>query len=238
MGLHNNLVQYQPSCAPTFQGTHNEKMRQFKNWLDTEYPADIAMTRRDAQTWIESPFGHRGAFIATIAASVDPRMVKKHRETKEPNPYLGARKLSYFQAMGGNWSYKNAVNNARIKLWMENDGPIWDEDQNVPPMIGAAVQDFEPEPRKWGIRIAGSPWVLHKDRRYIELRVLRTIRHQFVDAEDNSLDEELIRPYLPAQSSNAIHQGVTQEMEIILRDYEWDNIRGVTYAGKNIIIID
>lgn len=226
-----STVAFDPAEKPTLNGTAAEKREQFYAWLNSRYPTDLRMARADAKAFIESPFGHKGAFIATVQTDTDARL------RKTGNPHPSTRKRSRSQVLGGSWSYQNAVNNARLRSMTDN-GPIFEDGASRPPVgSDGKPKEFIPEPRKWGQRVHGTPWVVHKDKDYLELMMLRSLSTSYYD-ETGDLDEATIRPFKPAKRSNAKHQGVTSENEVILRDYTWQNVHVFTYAGRNIYIED
>ncbi len=149
-----------------------------------------------------------GATFVTIESATDPRMVKKHRETGEPNPYLGAVKVSRVNGIV-NWIYSNSVNNQRVR-----------EDK---------VNDFVPESRKWGERrllASGniSPFVDHKTNVYLELKVERSLGYHYEMPDGTIVPNQNIEPYLPARRPT--RQGL--DKEVILRDYRLDSITSIT----------
>ena len=157
----------------------------------------------------------RGAQPVTIVTETDSRMVKKHRQTGDPNPYLGrVVKRSRVNGMV-NWVYANSVNRQRGREGEE--------------------QDFTPEPRKWGERVAGTPFVAHKGALYLELKVERAVEEPVYLCDGQEIDRAQIAAYLPKRRSNAGHQGV--EQEVILRDYRVDSIREITFGGRHCIVV-
>ena len=176
----------------------------------------------------------RGAEFVTITARVDARLVKKDRETGEPNPYAGATKVSRVNGLI-NWCYANSVNNQRKREDVEGE--------------------FVPESRRWGqrrfVNAAGepvydrsasvrlSPFVDHKQAVYLEMKVERSLGHQYEAVDGSPLTDEQVAPYLPARSSSS-----RQEVEnpVILRDYTLDkngesNILAIAIGGENYVIV-
>ena len=181
----------------------------------------------------------RGAFFATIEARVDARLVKKHRETGEANPYAGATKYSRVNGCL-NWCYANSVNNQIKREATE----------------GEAVLEFTPEQRRWGQRrfvnaegkpvydrllaVRMSPFVDHKQAVYLEMKVERSLEHQYEAADGSPLTDEQVAPYLPARGNEARRQGV--ERPVILRDYTLEkdgesNILSITMDGEKYVIV-
>ena len=171
----------------------------------------------------------RGAEFVTITARTEPKMVKKHRETGEPNPYIGTRKISKVNGMV-NWCYGQSVNNQRIR---EGNS-----------------EHFFPEPRKWGQRrcidaegqpvydrtasVRLSPFVDHKQAIYLELKVQNALEHRYEAPDGTVLTDEQVAPYLPARSRSSRQE---VDNEIILRDYTLlkngkSNILAITMDGE------
>ena len=145
----------------------------------------------------------------TIVATVVPSM------RKTGNPFYGrVTKTSTVNGMIG-FKYENSVNNQRKR---ENIG-----------------KEFVAEPRKWGVRIAGTPIVEHKGQSYLEVKVQRVF--DTVYCVDNRLacDEEIkaIKGFFPTNKDNR------QEVEkpVILRDYCLDSINEIRIAGKWYTIV-
>ena len=170
----------------------------------------------------------RGARFVTIVSRTEPAMVKKHRETGEPNPYYGATKISRVNGCI-NWCYENSVNNQR-----QREGN---------------AEHFHPEARRWGQRrfynaegqpvydrtasVRLSPFVDHKGWVYLELKVQNCIEHRYEATDGTVLTDEQVAPYLPLKGES--RQGV--DKEVILRDYTMDkdgkcNIMSITMDGE------
>ena len=152
-----------------------------------------------------------GAKVVTILAETDPSM------RKTGNPFIGrVRKVTLANVSIG-FVYANSVNRARVKEGVE--------------------PDFTPAPRKWGVRINGTPLVEHKGQYYLEVRWLRTMSSFLTLDREEVKDEETladIKSFIPTKSSNAEHQGL--EDEIILRDYKLESIRALIYGGETTLI--
>lgn len=145
---------------------------------------------------------------------------------KTDNPFFGRVTKRSFTTVQIGASYANAVNNRR-----EKEGV-------------ADIEPFTPKPRKWGVRINGTPLVIHvkkgedKPRYYMECRVLQT-NHEpeyYLDGVfvDNIPLRDQILSFISAPSSNAAWQGVTDE--IILRDYALDSIVQVKMDKETYVI--
>ena len=114
---------------------------------------------------------------------------------KRDNPFFG-RVLKITDAAGPiGWQYKRVVNRQRTR-------------ENAP-------ADFQPQPRAWGQRLAGTPLVEHNGRFYLEVKV-QNATSRFIDAETGEpIDRRELAPFLPARKSES---GPTKK-PIRLRDF-------------------
>lgn len=151
------------------------------------------------------------ATFTTIITRTEPNM------RKGGNPFVG--NIFKISRVNGiiNWHYVNSVNNQR-----EREGK---------------VADFVPQPRKWGQRIEGTPLVEHKGHHYIELKVERSLGHEYVYANGDSFStEDLQRLQLFLVKSKQPETQQTDK-EIILRDYDIGNIIAIVYGGTQYIVV-
>jgi|MDTC01.1.fsa_nt_gb hypothetical protein len=149
----------------------------------------------------------KGASFVTLLAETVPAMRKTN------NPFLDrVTKRSRVNGAIG-WIYPNGVNRQRIR---EGGEP-----------------DFEAFPRKWGERIKGTPFVEHKGKTYLELKVENVLGTEwFLDGEPISPeDREAVNAFIPTKVEGARQQ---VENPVILRDYNLANIREITFDGMTI----
>lgn len=142
----------------------------------------------------------KSATAVTILAETNPAMRKTN------NPFAAATKLSSVNGMIS-WLYETAVNKQRLR---EGNEP-----------------DFEAQPRAWGARVKGTPLVVHKDKVYLELKVQKSLEHQYkLGDKIISHDEikEFLKPIAP-QPQQALVK------EVVLRDYDLKNIRSIKLNG-------
>lgn len=182
----------------------------------------IDMIELDLNGLIDLLHERRGTQIVSIVTETIPSMNKKN------NPYYDKEKgtfrvtkRSWVNGMIG-WNYSNSVTNQRLREGHESP-------------------EFIAQPRKWGERIAGSPFVKHGDTLYLELKVERTVERPlfYLDGEllveeyDNDVLED-IKKYIKIPK-----QAMTQETdkEIILRDYRLDNILSIRCGGQDYRIL-
>jgi hypothetical protein len=172
-----------------------------------------AATTLSRSDLVEKMKGRRGSFFVTIVADTDPRLLKTG------NPFAGVRKISRVNGLL-NWIYENAVNNQRVR-------------ENQPLDSTGEVEHFDAKPRKWGERIRRddgtvTPLVEHKDRHYLELKVQKSLGHEYRDSTGAVLDPAQVAKFIPNRK-----EGERQEVDspVILRDYAIENIVQITIDG-------
>jgi len=160
----------------------------------------------------------RGASVVSIIAKTEPKFRKKL--DGQPNPYIGdVIKTSHVNGMM-NWRYENAVNAQRER---EGNG-----------------EHFTAHARKWGQRLSRedgtiTPLVEHKGKHYLELKVERSLSHQYSGQDGTIHDDETINPWLLARSKSKRQE---TEKEIIVRDYAVDSIHQIRLDGKTLTVVD
>jgi hypothetical protein len=152
-----------------------------------------------------------GATFVTIVAKTTPDYVGGKK-----CPVADVHKIAVVNGVI-NWSYANAVNNQRLR-------------EETPTDANGAVEFFTPEARKWGVRLHDEvnrrllPLVEHKGKRYLELKVQRSIGHRFYDSTGKQVANETVYPHIRKKT-----EGRRQEVEnpVILRDYALENIKAI-----------
>jgi hypothetical protein len=114
-----------------------------------------------------------------------------------------------------NFRYQNSVNRQRTRE--------------------ALVADFVAAERRWGSHVVGTPFIVHitKDgqrKMYLEMKVERSLGYEYLDAQGNEISKEQVNLYLPKKNDS--RQGV--EKEVILRDYDVQNLTGVRINGVEV----
>lgn len=167
----------------------------------------------------------RGATPVTLETQTEPELLASTRVLEPdlfgglivrniPNPFRG--QVVKVAVVNGiiNFYYENSVNNQRVR-------------EELP-------DDFVAFPRKWGQRIAGTPLVEHNDKTYLELKVERSLGHEYRHRDTGQvIPKELIRPFLKPRYPS--RQGV--EKEIILRDYALPNILKIRMKNEEYTTI-
>jgi hypothetical protein len=153
----------------------------------------------------------KGTTAVSVLSETPVRMVKKHRETKEANPYLGAIKTQKKNGIIG-FDYGNAVNNQA-----EREG----------------LEKRETKGRTWGVLSASRLFVHHKGNSYLQLKVQSTTDTVYkLNGEVISYD--LLKPYLSAISKSSTQAGL--EKEIIVNDIKMVNLKAVTMKGETYLL--
>ena len=101
--------------------------------------------------------------------------------------------------------------------------------------------DFTPAARKWGHHIPNTPLIHHINKEgvekfYLETRFLNASKPTYI-FQGNPIAKETIENYLVKSNSNAEHQGLSEENEVIIRDFELSGIRSIKVLGKHYEII-
>lgn len=150
----------------------------------------------------------KGATIVTLNCKTIPEM------RKTDNPFWG--NVFKFAVVNGlvNWIYENAVNRQRLR-------------ENLEP-------DFQAFPRKWGQRIRGTPFVIHKEELYLELKRQNVLEEEYRDREGNIISKVDLIGYFKAEGEG--RQGVANK--VILRDYKVDNIKSLVWRGEEYKVTD
>jgi len=146
----------------------------------------------------------RGATMVSFIASTEPKM-------KGGNPFPGLRKITKINGVL-NFNYQSAVNRQR-----EREG---------------VVADFVAEPRKWGVRVEGTPLVTHNGKTYIEAKVERSDIVAYVMPDLSPVDPDEVAKWLPARHNG--RQAV--EKAVILRDFSIENIRSMKLRKVEYVI--
>jgi len=164
----------------------------------------------------------RGATAITIVSTTEPKFRKS-----SDNPFLGVcHKRSLVNGLM-NWRYGNAVNNQRMR-------------EGQPVNEAGAVEFFKPKPRQWGQRLIRqdgtiTPLVEHKGRYYLELKVQRSLGHEYQCPDGPKSDEE-IHPWLIQRGPEGARQQV--DNPVILRDYALDSINEIAMHGEIFAIVN
>ena len=158
----------------------------------------------------------RGAGFVTIQAKTEPTL------TAEGKAVLGV--VTKTARVNGtiNWIYAKSVNRQRTR-------------EGKP-------ANFEAYPRRWGYRLKGMPFIVHvtkpsrkgekgEHRLYLEMKVERSLGHEYWDAKGKPLAAEIVEPLLQ-DKKGAPRQWLKKE--IIPRDYQVQNITGMRINKQEI----
>ncbi len=165
----------------------------------------------------------KGATFATIVTETEPAFNKFSRTkdalgNKVPCPYNEVVKVSTMN-ITINFIYANSVNRAQVKEGSEGD--------------------FTPAPRKWGERVEGTPFVMHDGKIYLEAKAnAAPSQLAYIDKTTGAeVDKALLEDYLPVKKSNAAHQGLSEENEIIVRDFKLLSIKEIKMNGEYYAVV-
>jgi hypothetical protein len=146
----------------------------------------------------------RGATAVSLVVETSPELIKP-----KSNPLFGRlTKLSYLNGMIG-FNYESSVNRQQGRE--------------------GGDMDFEAMPRKWGTRIAGSPFVEYKGKLYLETKVQKVYGTKYIlDGKEVTKDE--IKKWLRPKPEEGARQGV--ENPVVLRDFSLESIREIRVDGE------
>jgi hypothetical protein len=156
-------------------------------------------------------FNHAGNGFAHIKTKTVPVMRKTN------NPFFGkVFKITDANIQAG-FHYINSVNNQ-----LEREGK---------------KRNANLKPRKWGVRIGGTPLVEHTNKKgdhnlYLEAKVENVNSSYFVDGDGNQVDREELAPFLYASKKSSTQGNV--EREVFLRDYKLDSIQWIKMDGVEL----
>lgn len=158
----------------------------------------------------------KGAKFAQLYVETVPDLPKK-------SVYNGRVTKKQSHNIQLNFSYVNAVNNMRLK-----------EDKEA---------DFVASPIKWGVRIPGTPLIMHKKKNaseteaYLMTRVLKSNSSEYyLDGKfvDSVPVLDAIRNDMSKSYDNKKHQGT--DGEVIIRTFKFSSIKGITIDGETKVV--
>ena len=151
----------------------------------------------------------KGTTFVSLVCETEPKMVKKHRETGEANPFLGAIKKS--KKMGAiGFDYENSVNNQAGREGLEAR---------------------EAKPRAWGILSDNRIFVHHKGESYLQLKLQGTENTSYW-LNGKRISADLLKPYLPIPSVSSTQSDI--EKTVIVNDIKLSNIRVMRIKDMSI----
>lgn len=160
--------------------------------------------------------------LGTVRTVTEPAM------NKRGNPFYGkVLKVQDLSASIGSWSYRQTVNNRRLKEWKER--LLSNPDEPRP-------EEFVPQERTNGLeRVPNSPFAKKDEQLYLELSVHSCLRQKFIDENGNEVSKELLEPFLKKAAPSKT-QGL--ENEVFLRDFKIENVVSITYAGTTVEVAE
>ncbi len=193
-----------------------------------------AITVKELEQLLES---QRGSSFVTILARTKPDFIGG-----KSSPLNGVEKSAKVNGVI-NWSYRNAVDNQRGR-------------EEQPLNAAGEVEWFEPEPRRWGVRLHNAverllPTVAKAKgptrtieeleaaksrgetiKKYLELKVQRSLGYSFYRG-NNRLETAEVLPHLRQKV-----EGRRQQVDnpVILRDYALDNIKAIRLHGELYVV--
>jgi uncharacterized FlaG/YvyC family protein len=167
---------------------------------------------------LKSENGKPHALIISFTTETEPKMLKKHPDTKVRNPFLKiTKKFSYIVGII-NFRYSRAVNNQRVR---EADPETEEAFQQIP--------HFRALPRHWGTHVPASPLIEHTNEQneyklYLEIMITKRVEDTYTINDKPPTPEQMaqLEEYFPSTEK----EGQRQEVEKIvkLRTYDVNNI--------------
>ena len=179
----------------------------------------------------------KGTMAFGFDAETDARLLKKHRDTKEPCLFEGVvKRISVSCLIGKN--YANAVN--RQTLIDNGVKPSGNEKAIADELQRLGLPVFTPKPRKWGTKIDGTAVIEHKGAHYVECIFREQDGHRiaflgYFDKDGNKIDDEALEGYLPAKSRNNTQSH--NEHEEYVRDYKAESFKVVRMQGEELAVM-
>lgn len=174
-----------------------------------------------------------GASYVNVITKTSPEMVKKNRETKEPNPYLGriARMAERYGMLGA--SYERVINNERARDAIAREGTDLDDGTPVPEFHAEAMWNGK------GEHVNGSKCLLrHKDtgRLYMIFYPARkeSVKEDVWTCDGEEISVELLKPYLPPVRTDSGRQGT--EHLVGWRVVAIENVVQLLLKGETYIV--
>lgn len=147
--------------------------------------------------------GIKGSSFVSIEALTD---------VKARKPFIGLKKRSNLTGII-NFIYKNSVNNQRLR---ENK-----------------IDDFEPMPRSWGVRLKYKnyifPLVYYKGNFYLEIKVTKILNTQY-ELNGKVYTYEDIKEFIYKKKQSTNRQKLNNP--VILRDYKISSIKKIKFNGN------
>jgi hypothetical protein len=153
----------------------------------------------------------KGTTAVSVVAETKARMVKKHRETGEANPFLGAIKRQKKNGLIG-FDYQNAVNNQAER-----------EDK----------AEREAKSRAWGVLSESRLFVHHKGASYLQLKLQSTTDTVYL-LNGVEIAEADIKPYLSASRKSSTQEDL--DKAVIINDIKLENIKALTMMGETYVL--
>ena len=153
----------------------------------------------------------KGTTAVSVLSHTEIKMVKKHRLTKEANPFIGTIKSQKKNGMIG-FDYGNSVNNQA-----EREGK----------------DEREAKSRSWGVLSPSRLFVHHNGQSYLQLK-LQSVTDTVYTLNGTVIDEKVIEPYLSASGSSSTQADL--DKQVIINDIKMANIEAITMMGETYVI--
>ena len=153
----------------------------------------------------------KGTTMVSLVTETPVRMLKKHRDTGEPNPYLGATKIQKKNGIIG-FDYGNSVNNQA------------EREDKVHRMS---------KRRTWGTLSDNRIWVYHKGEVYLQVKIQSVADTKYM-LDGIEVDYEKIRQYMSERKKSSTQDDL--EKAIIVNDIKIRNIKKIVLFKNTITL--
>lgn len=150
-------------------------------------------------------FSQKGTTFISLETETEQKL-----KGGKKNPLSGLIKINKVCGAIG-FHYQNSVNRQKEREGQESN--------------------FISQPRKWGVRLNGTPLVQNGEKFYLELKVQSSQTPDYF-FKGVRIDNEQVRKFLPNKSSS--RQNL--ENEVILRDYSLDSIKRIKINSEEYSI--
>ena len=177
-----------------------------------------------------------------IVALTDPGLyvnANGDRKAGAKCPFQGVQKRAVVRRAMTNFVYARSRDNENARLWgeaIEAAREAGDEAQ-AEALEAAGPQTHELQPRKWGERLAGTPFIRHNGQLYLEMRMQKEgpaktlVETTYLDENGNEVSKEALTPWVkPKRESEADPQ------TFYYREYRMDHVVEVRSGGEVYIV--
>lgn len=189
-----------------------------------------------------------GATFAQFRTTTEPTLLKRNNPFYDKeNKFMDVLKDSYINVLL-DFDYQNNVTNARAKDAVEEAQSLGVKNEIVSKLLDtltkkelkkvakSTVEEYKQANRQWGLHLVNEftdkssrILILHKDKIYVQVRVLNTETPVYKHKNGIPFTEEereQLEPFIRRPKANK-RQEVSEENEVIVRDYNIETINEI-----------